>query len=61
MSISIADSDKIVLQDVSVFYYEFSKVFRKEMQMALPQHGPQDISIDLMTNAKPPSSKLYPM
>ena len=61
MSISTADSDKILLEDVPVFYHEFSKVFGKEMQTALPQHGPQDISIDLMPNTEPPSGKLYPM
>ena len=61
MSISTADSDKILLEDVPVFYHEFSKVFGKEMQTALPQHGPQDIFIDLMPNTEPPACKLYPM
>lgn len=61
MSISAADSDKILLQDVPVFYHECGKVIGKEMQMALPQHGPQDIFIDLMPNTDPPSGKLYPM
>ena len=50
MSISTTDSDKILLEDVPVFYHEFPKVFGKEMQTALPQNGPQDISIDLMPN-----------
>ena len=61
MSRSTADSDKILLEDVLVCYYEFSKVFGKEMQTALPQHGPKDISIDLMPNPEPQSSKLYPI
>ena len=61
MSTSTPDSDKILLEDVPVLYHEFSKVFGKEMQMALPQHGPQDIFIDLMPNTDPPSGKLYPM
>ena len=61
MSISAADSDKILLQDVPVFYHECGKVIGKEMQMALPQHGPQDISIDVMSNNKPPSGKLHQM
>ena len=40
MSISTADSDRILLEDVPMFYHEFSKVFGKEIQMALLQHGP---------------------
>ena len=43
------------------FYHEFEKVFGKEMQSALPEHGPQDCSIDLLPNTEPPSGKLYPM
>ena len=31
------------------------------MQTALPQHGPQDIAIDLLPDTEPPSGKLYPM
>ena len=31
------------------------------MPTALPQHGPQNISMDLMPNTEPPSGKLYPM
>ena len=49
------------MEDVPVFYHEFSKVFSKAMQTALSQHGPQDIIIDLMLNTEPPSGKLYPM
>ena len=61
ISISTADSDKILLGDVPVFYHEFSKVCGKEMQTALAQHGPHHISIDLMPNTEPPSGKLYPI
>ena len=61
MSIPTADSDKILLDNVLVFYHEFFKVLGKEMQTPLPQHGPQDIAIDLMPNTDPPSGKLYPM
>ena len=53
MSGSTADSVKILLGFIPVGYHEFLKVFSKEMQSALLQHGPQDIAIDFMPNNKP--------
>ena len=61
MSISVADADKILLENIPIYYPEFAKVFGTAMQAALPEHGPQDISIDLMPNTETPSGKLYPM
>ena len=62
-SISISTDDKNTLLEASVpaFYHEFEKVFGKEMQSALPEHGPQDCAIDLLPNTEPPSGKLYVM
>ena len=62
-SISVSTDDKNTLLEagVAAFYHEFEKIFGKEMQSALPEHGPQDCAIDLLPNTEPPSSKLYPM
>ena len=62
-SISVSTDDKNTLLEAGVpaLYHEFEKVFGKEMQSALPEHGPQDCAIDLLPNTEPPSGKLYPM
>ena len=62
-SISVSTDDKHILLEAGVpaFYHEFEKVFGKEMQSALPAHGPQDCAIDLLSNTEPPSGNLYPM
>ena len=62
-SISVSADDKNTLLEAGVpaFNHEFEKVFGKEMQSALPEHGPQDGVIDLLPNTEPPSGKLYPM
>ena len=62
-SISVTADDKNTLLEAGVpaFYHEFEKVFGKEMQSALPEHGPQDCAIELLPNTEPPSGKLYPM
>ena len=62
-SISVSADDKNTLLEAAVpaFYYEFEKVFGKEMPSALPEHGPQDCAIDLLPNTEPSSGKLYPM
>ena len=31
------------------------------MQCELPEHGPQDIAINLLSDAQLPAAKLYPM
>ena len=62
-SISVLADDKNTLVEAGLpaFYHEFGKVFGKEMQSTLPEHGPQDCSIELLPNTEPPSGKLYPM
>ena len=61
ISTSIDDKNTLLNASVPAFYHEFEKVFGKEMQSALPEHGPQDCAIDLLPNTEPPSGKLYPM
>ena len=61
MSISIEEENKILMQNVPIFYIEFHKVFRKEMQTELLEHGPEDIAINLLPNSELPATKLYPM
>ena len=62
-SICVLADDKNTLLEASVhaFYHEFEKVFGKEMQSALPEHGAQDCAIELLPNTEPPSGKLYPI
>ena len=61
MSISIVDENKILIENVPRHYTEFSQVFGKEMQSELPEHGPQDIAINLLHHSELPAAKLYPM
>ena len=61
MTISIEEENKILMENVPIFYTEFHKVFGKEMQTELPEHGPQDIAINLLPNSELPAAKLYPM
>ena len=42
-------------------YQKLEKVFGKEMQFELPEHGPQDIAINQLPDAQLPAAKLYPM
>ncbi|HXB10376.1 MAG TPA: reverse transcriptase family protein, partial [Bacteroidia bacterium] len=42
-------------------YHEFIKLFQEAMQKALPDHGPNDIAIELLEGTSPPSGKLYPL
>ena len=61
ISISMADENKILMESVPLYYHNFNRVFGKEMQAALPEYGPHDISIDLIPDGKLPQAKLYPM
>ena len=61
ISVSADDENTLLEARVPAFYHEFEKPFGKEMQSALPEHGPQDCAIDLLPNTEPPSVKLYPM
>ena len=49
------------MDNVPLHYQKFEKVFGKEMQSELPEHGPQDIAINLLPDAQLPAAKLYPM
>ena len=62
-SISVSADDKNALLDAGIraFYNEFGKVFGKEMQSALLEHGPHDCAMELLPNTESPSGKLYPM
>ena len=61
MSISMSDENKLLMENVPLHYQKFEEVFDKEMQSELPEHGPQDIAINLLPDAQLPAAKLYPM
>ena len=61
ISVSADDTNTLLEASMPAFYHEFEKVFDKEMQSALPEHGPQDCAIKLLPNTEPRSGKLYPM
>ena len=61
MSISIADENKILKENVPIHYTEFCQVFGKEMQSELPEHGPQEIAINLLPDSELPAAQLYPI
>ena len=49
------------MENVSSYYGDFKKVFGKDMQSELRKHGPQDITINLLSDTELPSAKLYPL
>src|SRR5258706_12463783 len=53
--------DPEVLDLLPSEYHEFAKVFSKEAQDALPEHGPHDMHLELQPGKTPPSSRLYPL
>ena len=61
MSISVSDENKLLMENVPLHYQKFEKVFGKEMLSESPEHGPQDIAINLLPDAQLPAAKLYPM
>ena len=50
MSISVGNANKILLENVPIYYQDFAKVLGTAMKSALPEHGHQDIYIDLIQN-----------
>ena len=42
-------------------YKEFVEIFGKEVQTALPNHGPHDMTINLESSKEPLLGKLYPL
>ena len=61
MSISVSEENKLLIENVPLHYQKFEKVYGKKMQSELPEHGPQDIAINLLPDAQLPAAKLYPM
>ena len=62
-AITVLADDKNILVEASVpaYDHENEKALPKEMQSALPKHGPQHYAIDLLPNTDATSGKLYPM
>jgi len=46
---------------IPAYYQDFSDVFSKSKASQLPPHRPWDCTIDLLPNAMPPKSKVYPL
>ncbi len=46
---------------IPAYYQDFSDVFSKSKASQLPPHCPWDCTIDLLHNAMPPKSKVYPL
>ena len=42
-------------------YRQFAQLFSREAQQQLPEHGPQDMTIDLEPGKVPPAGHLYPL
>ena len=61
MSISVSDENILRMENVPLHYQKFEKVFGTEMQSEFPEHGPQNIAINLIPDAQLPGAKLYPM
>ena len=55
------DENKLLMENVPLHCKRFEKVFGKEMQSELPEHGSQDIAINLLPDAQLPAANLYPM
>ena len=58
---AIRTFDPEVLDLLPSEYHDFAKVFSKEAQEALPEHGPHDMHLELQPGKTPPSSRLYPL
>ena len=61
MSVSVSVENKLLMENVPLHYQKFEKVFGIEMQSELPEHGPQDIAINLLPDAQLSAAKLYSM
>ncbi len=58
-SIESPETNKTV--NIPSCYNDLSEVFRKTKAPHLPPHRPWDCAIDLLPNAMPPKSKVYPL
>ncbi|KAG1926575.1 retrotransposable element [Pimephales promelas] len=58
-TIESPETDRAV--NIPKCYHDLAKVFSKTKAMQLPPHRPWDCSINLLPNAMPPKSKVYPL
>ena len=56
MSILVSDENKLLMENVPLQYQKFEKVLGKEMQSELPEHGSQDIAINLLPDVQLPAA-----
>ncbi len=61
LTTSIESPNTTQTTEIPSCYEEFSEVFSKIKATQLPPHRPWDCAIDLLTNAMPPKSKVYPL
>ncbi|KAI2665737.1 Retrotransposon-like protein 1 [Labeo rohita] len=61
LTTSIESPDTQVKITIPNHYQDLSEVFSKTKATQLPPHRPWDCAIDLLPNAMPPKSKVYPL
>ncbi len=61
LTTSIESPDNHKITNIPSCYNEFSEVFSKTKATQLPPHRRWDCAIDLLPNAMPPKSKVYPL
>ncbi len=61
LTTSIESPNTTQTTEIPSCYVEFSEVFSKIKATQLPPHRPWDCAFDLLTNAMPPKSKVYPL
>ncbi|KAL0199172.1 hypothetical protein M9458_007712, partial [Cirrhinus mrigala] len=61
LTTSIESPDTKIKITIPSHYQDLSEVFSKTKATQLPPHHPWDCAIDLLPNAMPPKSKVYPL
>ncbi|KAL0148123.1 hypothetical protein M9458_056593 [Cirrhinus mrigala] len=61
LTTSIESPETQVKITIPTHYYDLSEVFSKTRATQLPPHRPWDCAIDLLPNAMPPKSRIYPL
>ncbi|KAI2666704.1 Transposon Tf2-6 polyprotein [Labeo rohita] len=61
LTTSIESPETQVKVNIPSYYQDFSEVFSKSRATQLPPHRPWDCAIDLLPNAMPPKSRVYPL
>ncbi|XDV19520.1 hypothetical protein PO909_024978 [Leuciscus waleckii] len=61
LTTSIESPDTLKTVNIPAYYYNLSEVFSKTKAAQLPPNRPWDCAIDLLPNAMPPKSKVYPL